>query len=179
MQTSIARTFSGRFSSGLTSCGLTSAGRISCGRISLKQTSPKRSLWAQPSLEQTSQQRASPRKSWNRQPETRTPDSLLILIPPRTGESRLTNRLGRIEFQRGRGSTEVLRGRKGILRKRGCEPGRLRGTGPGLCELRLNGVLRSSRQTRASVIMQQQGKPQARIIGSCAVSYSLTIVTGQ
>ena len=34
------------------------------------------------------------------------------LNPPRTGESRLTNRLGRIEFQRGRGSTEVLRGRK-------------------------------------------------------------------
>jgi hypothetical protein len=49
----------------------------------------------------------------------------------------------------------------------------------GSCELRLYGVLRSSRQTRASVIMQQQGKPQARIIGSCAVSYSLTIVTGQ
>src|SRR5215208_2436743 len=112
MRISIARTFSGRFSSGLTSSGLTSPGRISCGRTSPKQTSPKRSLWAQPSLEQTSPKRASPRKSWNRQPETRTPDSLLILIPPRTGESRLTNRLGRIEFQRGRGSTEVLRGRE-------------------------------------------------------------------
>ena len=46
-------------------------------------------------------------------------------------------------------------------------------------EVRFKRVLRSSRQTRASVIMQQQGKPQARIIGSCAVSYSLTIVTGQ
>src|SRR5215218_6287305 len=118
MRISIARTFSGRFSSGLTSSGRISPGRISCGLTSPKQTSPKRSLWAQPSLEQTSPKRASPRKSWNRQPETRTPDSLPTLIPPRTGESRLTNRLGRIEFQRGRGSTEVLRGRKGILRKR-------------------------------------------------------------
>src|SRR5215208_2526549 len=102
MRISRARTFSGRFSSGLTSCGLTSPGRIS----------QKQSSWTQLSVEQTSQQRASPRKSWNRQPETRTPDCLLILIPPRTGHSRLTNRLGRIEFQRGRGSTEVLRGRE-------------------------------------------------------------------
>src|SRR5215216_1933722 len=141
MRISRARTFSGRFSSGLTSSGLTSAGRISCGLTSPKRTSPKQSSQAQLSLEQTSQQRASPRKSWNRQLETRTPDSLLSLIPPRTGQSRLTNRLGRIEFQRGRGSTEVLGGRKGILRKRGCEPGRLRGTGPGLCELRRDGVL--------------------------------------
>jgi hypothetical protein len=39
-----------------------------------------------------------------------------------------------------------------------------------ICELRRDGVLRSSRQTRATVIMQQQGKPQGRIIGSCAVS---------
>src|SRR5215212_2887661 len=133
MRISIARTFSGRFSSGLTSSGL----------ISPKRTSPKQSSWTQFSVEQTSQQRGSPRKSWNRQPETRTPDSLLILIPPCTGESRLTNRLGRIELQRGRGSTEVLRGRKGILRNRGCEPGRLMGTGPGLYELRHDGVLGS------------------------------------
>src|SRR5215218_8883092 len=128
----------------MTSCGMISPGQTSCGLISPKRTSPNQSSWTQLSVEQTSQQRGSPRKSWNRQPETRTPDSLLILIPPCTGESRLTNRLGRIELQRGRGSTEVLRGRKGILRKRGCEPGRLRGTGPGLCELRLYGVLRSS-----------------------------------
>src|SRR5215203_508393 len=112
MRILIARTFSGRFSSGLTSCGLISPGQTSCGLISPKRTSPKQSSWTQLSVEQTSQLRASPRKSWKRQLETRTPDSLLILIPPRTGESRLTNRLGRIEFQRGRGSTEVLRGRE-------------------------------------------------------------------
>src|SRR5215204_559227 len=112
MRISIARTFSGRFSSGLTSCGLISPGQTSCGLISPKRTSPKHSSWTQLSVEQTSQQRASPRKRWNRQPETRTPDSLPILIPPRTWQSRLTNRLGRIELQRGIGSIEVLRGKE-------------------------------------------------------------------